>query len=58
MQMDLYHKFLEASITGKTLIQLSAVTKYMYMLQIFNASNTKVNFTAHQITKTRYQPRS
>lgn len=54
--MDLYHKFLEASITGKTLIQLSAVTKYMYMLQIFNASNTKVNFTAHQITKTRYQP--
>lgn len=41
MQMDLSHKCLKASMTGKTLIQLSAVTKYMYMLCIFNASDTK-----------------
>jgi len=29
--MHLYHELLEASITDKTLIQLSVVTKYMYM---------------------------
>lgn len=56
--MDLYYKLLKANMTGKTLIQLSAVTKYMYRLHIFNASDTKPNFTAHQITKARYQPHS
>lgn len=56
MQMDLYHKLLEANATGKTLIQLPAVTKYTYMLHIFNASDTKPNFIAYQITKARYQP--
>lgn len=58
MQMDLYHKLLKANMTGKTLIQFSAVTKYMYMLHVFNASDTNQNFIAHQITKARYQPHS
>lgn len=56
MQMDLYHKLLKANMTGKTLIQLSAVTKYTHMLHIFNASDTKPNFIAHEITKAMYQP--
>lgn len=56
MQMDLHHKLLKANMTGKTLIQLSAVRKYMYTLHILNASDTKLNFIAHQITKARYQP--
>lgn len=54
--MDLYHKLLKANMNGKTLIQLSAVTKYMYMLHMFYASDTNPNFIAHQITKARYQP--